>query len=108
MFHPNYLCNISQCFILSVIFFLISNEVLISLYSCLDSNHINCPTGGIFKFLYKKTAYPIIFIIHVLRLLNTLCINVFYNIIKFFKNIILHIKLKNSTWDYKLITYVDV
>jgi hypothetical protein len=100
MFHPSYLCNISQCFILSVIFFLISNEVLIFLYSCLDSNHINCPTatGGTFKFLYKEIAYPIIFIIHVLRLLNTLYINVFYNTIKFLKNIILHIKLKNSVW----------
>jgi hypothetical protein len=43
MFHPSYLCNISQYFMLSVnIFSLIFNEMLISLHCCLDSTHINC------------------------------------------------------------------
>jgi hypothetical protein len=45
MFHPTYLYNISRCFMLSVIFFLIFNEVLISLHSCLDLTHINCPAA---------------------------------------------------------------
>jgi hypothetical protein len=59
---------------LSVIFFKIFNKVLISLYSCLHSTHINYPTTtrGVFNFLYKEIANPIIFVIHVLRLSNTL------------------------------------
>jgi hypothetical protein len=58
---------------LSVIF-LISNTVLISLHSCLDSTHTNCPTAthGAFNFLYKEIIDPIIYVIHVLRLSNTL------------------------------------
>jgi hypothetical protein len=61
--------------IVSNIFSLNFNEVLISLHSCLDSIHINCPaaTRGVFNFLYKETVDPIIFVIHVLRLSNTLC-----------------------------------
>jgi hypothetical protein len=86
MFHPNYLCNISRCFIMSAIFFsLIFNKILISLHSCLDLTH---------KIVYKETADPIIFIIHVLRLSNTLYRRFFYSTTKFFKNITLHIKLK--------------
>jgi hypothetical protein len=48
--------------------------VLISLHSCLDLTHTNCPTTprGVFNFLYKETVNPIIFIIYVLRILNTL------------------------------------
>jgi hypothetical protein len=75
-FHPIYLYNISRSFMLSVIFFsLISNEVLIFLHSCLDSTHTNClvATHRVFNFLYKETANHIIFIIHVMRLSNTLC-----------------------------------
>jgi hypothetical protein len=62
-FHPSYLCNISRCFMLSVIFFsLISNGPL---YSCLDLTHINCfaVMRGVFNFLYKETINPIIFVI---------------------------------------------
>jgi hypothetical protein len=55
-------------------FSLISNEVLISLYSYLDSTYINYPvaTREIFNFSYKETIDTIIFIIHVLRLWNPL------------------------------------
>jgi hypothetical protein len=51
--------------VVSNIFSLIFNEVLISLHSCLDSTYTNCATAmrGVFKFLYKETADPIIFII---------------------------------------------
>jgi hypothetical protein len=75
MFHPSYLCNISWYFLLLVIFFsLISDKVLISLYNCLDLTHINCTTvpRRVFNFLYKKIVDPIIFIIYVLRLSDTL------------------------------------
>jgi hypothetical protein len=83
--------------IVSNIFSLISNEVLISLHNRLDSTHTNCPatTCGVFNFLYKETMNPIIFVIYVLRL-SIIYVNVsFYDTIKFFKNITLHIKLKN-------------
>jgi hypothetical protein len=83
--------------IVSNIFSLISNEVLISLHNCLDSTHTNCPATmcGVFNFLYKETTNPIIFFIYVLRL-SIIYVNVsFYDTIKFFKNITLHIKLKN-------------
>jgi hypothetical protein len=81
--------------VFSNIFSLIFNEVLISLYNCLDLTHINCPatTRGVFNILYKKIVNPIIFVIHVLGLSNTLCS--FYTITQFFKNITLYIKLKN-------------
>jgi hypothetical protein len=61
-------------YIISNIFSLISNAVLISLHSCLDLTYTNYPaaTRGVFNFLYKEIVDPIIFIIHVLRLLNTL------------------------------------
>jgi hypothetical protein len=79
-----------------LVIFLIFNEVLISIHSCLDSTHINYPTATdkLFNFLYTKTAYSIIFVIHMLRLSNTLCRRFFHNTINFFINTILHIKLK--------------
>jgi hypothetical protein len=54
--------------VVSNIFSLIFNKVLI---------HTNCriasvATRGVFNFLYKETANPNIFVIHMLRLLNTL------------------------------------
>jgi hypothetical protein len=50
--------------VVSNIFSLISNEVLIFLYSCLDSTYINYPTAthGLFNFLYKEIMNPIIFV----------------------------------------------
>jgi hypothetical protein len=96
--------------IVSNIFSLIFNKVLISLYNCLDSAHTNYPTTTyeIFNFLYKEIIDPIIFFIHVSRLSNTLYRCFFYNIIKFFKNITLHIKLKNytMTWSYKQVNFI--
>jgi hypothetical protein len=93
-------------YVVSNIFSLIFNEVLISLHSCLDSTYTNYPATmcGVFRFLYKEIVYPIIFVIHMLKQLNTY-IDVFYNTIKFFKNIILHIKLKThrTTRGYKLV-----
>jgi hypothetical protein len=110
MFHPNYLCNISHCFMLSVIFFfLISNEVLISLHSCLDSTHTNCHAAMrvVFNFLNKEIACPIIFVNQMLRLSNTLCryfFISFHNTITFLKNITLHIKLKTPPHRVRLRT----
>jgi hypothetical protein len=74
MFHPNYLCNISQYFMLSE-FFLIPNTVLISIHRCLDLTYIDCLAviHGAFNFLYKEIMNPIIFIIHMLRLSYTFC-----------------------------------
>jgi hypothetical protein len=74
-FYPIYLYNIYRCFMLKVIFFsLIFNEVLISLHTYLDSTHTNCltTTHKVFNFLYKDTVDSIIFVIHVLRLSNSL------------------------------------
>jgi hypothetical protein len=60
--------------VISNIFSLIFNKVLIFLHSCLDSTHTNYLAGtrGVFNFLYKWAADPIIFIIYVLRLSNSL------------------------------------
>jgi hypothetical protein len=66
MFHPSYLCNISQCFMLPVnIFSLIFNKVLISLHHSLDSTHTNYPAGtrGVFNYIlygYSFTLYALI------------------------------------------------
>jgi hypothetical protein len=56
--------------IFSNIFSLISNKVLISLHSCVDLTHTNCPvtTHGVFNF-FKSTEfamylYTFIFTIH--------------------------------------------
>jgi hypothetical protein len=81
--------------IISNIFSLIFNKVLISLHNWLDSTHTNChvATRGVFNFLYKETMDLIIFVIH-----RILYVDIsLYNIIKFFKNIKLHIKLKKSS-----------
>jgi hypothetical protein len=61
--------------VVSNIYSLISNAMLISLHSCLDSTHKNCPgaTRGVLNFFYKRIVDPIIFAIYVLRLSNTLC-----------------------------------
>jgi hypothetical protein len=60
--------------VVSTIFYLIFNEVLIFLHSYLNSTHINYPTttGGVSNFLYKEIMNHIIFVIYVLRLSNTL------------------------------------
>jgi hypothetical protein len=52
-FYPSYLCNISVFHVISNIFSLFFNEVLISLHSYLDSTHTNCSTAtcGVFNFL---------------------------------------------------------
>jgi hypothetical protein len=52
-------------YVVSNIFSLIFNEILISLRSYLDSSHTNysATMHGIFNFLYKEIAGPIIFII---------------------------------------------
>jgi hypothetical protein len=78
--------------------------VLISLHSFLDSTHTNylTTTRKIFNFLYKEIMDTIIFVIHMLRLSNILCRCFFHSIIKIFKNIIIHIKLKNSSYHIEL------
>jgi hypothetical protein len=60
--------------VVSNMFSLISNKVLISLHSYLGSTHTNYPTATreLFNFLYKKIMIHIIFIIHVLKLSSTL------------------------------------
>jgi hypothetical protein len=71
-------------YFVSNIFSLISNKVLISLYTCLDSNHINyfTATRAVLNFLYKETADRIIFIIHMLKL-SIIYVDVyFHNITK--------------------------
>jgi hypothetical protein len=81
--------------VVSNIFSLISNEVLISLHSCLDSTHINCPvaTHGVFNFLCGPYYFyhSCIFVDYQILYIDIS----FHNIIKFFKNIIIHIKSKN-------------
>jgi hypothetical protein len=49
--------------------------MLIYLHSCLNLTHTNylAVTRGVFNFLYKDIADHIVFVIHVLKLLNTLC-----------------------------------
>jgi hypothetical protein len=84
--------HLSVFHVVSNIFSLIFNAVLISLHNCLDLTHRNCPvtTHEVFNFLYKKIVDSIIFIIHVLRLLNTLC-RCFFIISYFFKKILPYI-----------------
>jgi hypothetical protein len=65
----------------SVILFLISNEVLISLHNCLDSTHTNCPaaTRGIFLVIKGKICHFMVIVIATLQK--------FYNTAKFlYKN----------------------
>jgi hypothetical protein len=61
--------------VVSNIFSLIFNKVLIFLYSFLYSIHINYPvaTCEIFNFLSKEVVDYIIFVIHMLGLSNILC-----------------------------------
>jgi hypothetical protein len=84
--------------------------MLISLHSCVDSTHTNCPvaTREIFNFRHKETADPIIFVTHVLRVSNIYVDVSFHNTIKFFKSITLHIKLKTPSCRAGLQTSISI
>jgi hypothetical protein len=65
MFHHSYLYNTYQYFMLSVnTFSLISNEVLISLYRCLNLTHTNCP--AITRVVFNYILYGYSFILYTL------------------------------------------
>jgi hypothetical protein len=57
---------------LSVIFSLIFNEVLIFLHNCLDSTHTNCPTAtrGVFSVRKGKICHFMVTVIATLQKYN--------------------------------------